>query len=80
MGEVFHRLARQKEGLIEGGHLMPDHIYSKVQACKCIDRMCMQSLVSGYFLIQVKVSSRVISSNYVRHLFMTSHTSQVIGL
>ena len=27
MGEVFHRLARQKESLIEEGHLMPDHVY-----------------------------------------------------
>ena len=26
MGEVFHRLARQKESLIEEGHLMPDHV------------------------------------------------------
>jgi len=27
MGEVFHRLARQKESLLEEGHLMPDHVY-----------------------------------------------------
>ena len=27
MGEVFHRLARQKESLIEEGHLMPDHVH-----------------------------------------------------
>jgi len=26
MGEVFHRLARQKESLTEEGHLMPDHV------------------------------------------------------
>ena len=25
MGEVFHRLARQKESVIEEGHLMPDN-------------------------------------------------------
>ena len=28
MGEVFHRLARQKESLIEAGHLMPYHVHS----------------------------------------------------
>jgi len=28
MGEVFHRLARQKESLIEEGHLMADHVHS----------------------------------------------------
>lgn len=28
MGEVFHRLARQKESLIEEGHLMPDQVHS----------------------------------------------------
>jgi len=28
MGEVFHRLARQKESFIEEGHLIPDHVHS----------------------------------------------------
>ena len=27
MGEVFHRLARQKESFIEEGHLLPDHVH-----------------------------------------------------
>ena len=27
LGEVFHRLARQKESLIEEGHLMGDHVH-----------------------------------------------------
>ncbi len=27
LGEVFHRLARQKECLIEEGHLMADHVH-----------------------------------------------------
>ena len=27
LGEVFHRLARQKESQIEEGHLMPDHVH-----------------------------------------------------
>ena len=27
LGEVFHRLARQKDSLIEEGHLMPDHVH-----------------------------------------------------
>jgi len=30
MGEVFHRLARQKERLIEEGHLMPDHVHMMI--------------------------------------------------
>ena len=28
MGDVFRRLARQKESVIEEGHLMPDHVHS----------------------------------------------------
>ncbi len=28
LGEVFHRLARQKESLIEEGHMMTDHVHS----------------------------------------------------
>ena len=27
LGEVFHRLARQRESEIEEGHLMPDHVH-----------------------------------------------------
>lgn len=27
LGEVFHRLAKQRESLIEEGHLMPDHVH-----------------------------------------------------
>ena len=27
LGEVFHRLARQKESEIEEGHVMPDHVH-----------------------------------------------------
>jgi len=28
LGEVFRRLAEQKESRIEEGHLMPDHVHS----------------------------------------------------
>ena len=27
LGEVFHKLAKQKESHIEEGHLMPDHVH-----------------------------------------------------
>ena len=27
LGDVFHRMARQKECVIEGGHLMRDHVH-----------------------------------------------------
>ncbi len=30
LAEVFHRLARQKECLIEEGHLMPDHVHMMI--------------------------------------------------
>ncbi len=30
LGEVFHRLARQKESLIEEGHLMGDHVHMMI--------------------------------------------------
>ena len=30
LGEVFHRLAGQKESRIEEGHLMPDHVHMLV--------------------------------------------------
>ena len=30
LGETFHRLARQKESLIEEGHLMSDHVHMMI--------------------------------------------------
>lgn len=30
LGEVFHRLARQKESRIEEGHVMSDHVHMMV--------------------------------------------------
>ena len=30
LGEVFHRLAKQKESWIEEGHLMPDHVHMMI--------------------------------------------------
>ena len=32
LGEVFHRLAGQKESRIEEGHLMPDHVHMLVSS------------------------------------------------
>jgi putative transposase len=30
LGEVFHRLARQKERLIEEGHVIADHVHMMI--------------------------------------------------
>ena len=30
LGEVFHRLARQKQSLIEEGHIMADHVHMMI--------------------------------------------------
>ena len=30
LGEVFHRLARQKESLMEEGHIMADHVHMMI--------------------------------------------------
>ena len=30
LGEVFHRLARQKESVVEEGHVMPDHVHMMI--------------------------------------------------
>ena len=30
LGEVFHNLARQRESVIEEGHIMPDHVHMMI--------------------------------------------------
>ena len=44
LGEVFHRLAGQKESRIEEGHLMPDHVHMLIS----IPPKYAVSLVIGY--------------------------------
>lgn len=44
MGEVFHRLASQRESRIEAGHSMPDHVHMMVS----IPPKCAVSQVVGY--------------------------------
>jgi putative transposase len=34
LGEVFRRLAEQKESKMEEGHLMPDHVHIRI-TCTC---------------------------------------------
>ena len=44
LGEVFHRLARQKESQIEEGHLMVDHVHMLIS----IPPKCAVAQVVGY--------------------------------
>jgi putative transposase len=43
-GEVFRKLAEQKEGRIEEGHLMPDHVHMMIS----IPQQCAVSRVTGF--------------------------------
>ncbi len=44
LGELFHKLAEQKESRIEEGHLMPDHVHLLIS----IPPKCAVSQVVGY--------------------------------
>jgi putative transposase len=44
LGDVFRRLAEQKESRIEGGHVMPDHVRMSIE----IPPKCAVSTVVGF--------------------------------
>ena len=74
MGEVFHRLARQKENLIEEGHLMPDHVLCR--ALHNRKNWLFSASIKGvnasanlYSLIETAKANGLEPYAYLRHLF-----------
>jgi putative transposase len=61
LGEVFRRLAMQKESRVEEGHLMPDHVHMMIS----IPPKYSVSQVIGYFVSTVGRDEAVIRE-YIR--------------
>ena len=51
LGDVFRRLARQKESEIEEGHLLPDHVRSVPRSGRYQERSCHMLYAASESLI-----------------------------
>jgi putative transposase len=58
LGEVFHRLAKQKECWIEEGHIMPDHVHMLINVPPKLAVSSVVGYIKGKSAIPIGVSAK----------------------
>ena len=69
LGEVFHRLARQKESMIEEGHLMGDHVHIMISIPPKYAVAQVVGFIKGKSAIHIARSYAGRQRNYVGQSF-----------
>jgi putative transposase len=69
LGEVFHRLARQKESLIEEGHILPDHVHMMVSIPPKYAVSQVVGFIKGKSAVHIARTYLGRKRNYVGHHF-----------
>ena len=80
MGEVFHRLARQKESLIEEGHLMPDHVHVMISIPPKYAVSQVVGFIKGKSAIHIARMYAGRKQNYVgQHFWARGYFASTVG-
>ena len=80
MGEVFHRLARQRECLIEEGHLMPDHVHMMISIPPKYAVSQVIGFIKGKSAIHVARMYAGRKRNYVgQHFWARGYFASTVG-
>ena len=80
IGEVFHRLARQKECLIEEGHLMPDHVHMMISIPPKYAVSQVIGFIKGKSAIHVARMYAGRKRNYVgQHFWARGYFASTVG-
>jgi len=80
LGEVFHRLARQKESLIEEGHVMPDHVHMMISIPPKYAVAQVVGYIKGKSAIHVARQFDGKSRNYVgQHFWARGYFASTVG-
>ena len=80
MGEVFHRLARQKESLIEEGHLMPDHVHMMISIPPKYAVSQVVGFIKGKSAIHIARLYAGRKQNYVgQHFWARGYFASTVG-
>ena len=80
MGEVFHRLARQKESLIEEGHLMPDHVHMMISIPPKYAVSQVVGFIKGKSAIHIARRYAGRKQNYVgQHFWARGYFASTVG-
>ena len=81
LGEVFRKLAAQKEAKIEEGHLMPDHVHMMISIRTALTAMlrsdfapaALENVFSAAFIAAVNIPN--IATPHSRRYFMYASTA-----
>ncbi len=80
LGEVFHRLARQKESLIEEGHVMPDHVHMMISIPPKYAVAQVVGYIKGKSAIHVARQFAGKTRNYVgQHFWARGYFASTVG-
>ena len=80
MGVVFHRLARQKESLIEEGHLMPDHVHMMISIPPKYAVSQVVGFIKGKSAIHIARLYAGRKQNYVgQHFWARGYFASTVG-
>ncbi|MGY6587718.1 MAG: IS200/IS605 family transposase [Wenzhouxiangella sp.] len=80
LGEVFHRLARQKESLIEEGHVMPDHVHMMISIPPKYAVAQVVDYIKGKSAIHIARQFAGKSRNYVgQHFWARGYFASTVG-
>ena len=80
IGEVLHRLARQKESLIEEGHLMPDHVHMMISIPPKYAVSQVVGFIKGKSAIHIARMYAGRKQNYVgQHFWARGYFASTVG-
>lgn len=80
LGEVFHRLARQKESVIEEGHVMPDHVHMMISIPPKHAVAQVVGYIKGKSAIHIARQFAGRSRNYVgQHFWARGYFASTVG-
>ncbi len=80
LGEVFHRLARQKESVIEEGHIMSDHVHMMISIPPKYAVSQVVGYLKGKSAIHIARSYLVRKRNYVgQHFWVRGYFASTVG-
>jgi putative transposase len=80
LGEVFQRLARQKESVIEEGHLMPDHVHMMISIPPKYAVSQVVGFIKGKSAIHIARTYAGRTRNYVgQHFWARGYFASTVG-
>ena len=80
LGEIFHKLARQKESLIEEGHIMLDHVHMMVSIPPKYSVSQVVGFIKGKSAIHIARTYMERKRNYVgQHFWARGYFVSTVG-